>query len=99
MDGPRRFGHDVHFDLFIGGPYIIAGIPDGDSVWKISEFSVAKVTSGEPVTLIVFGDTAGDPVGVSSTITFAPGDSLTFSAFVIVGAEPYDGFSPSVSAV
>ena len=82
-------GDQVAFgDIILDGAVVI---PDGASVWNIGEFTVTNVTTGEVGTLIVFGDTASDPIGMSSTIALNVGDELTYSNFVINGSEPYSG--------
>lgn len=85
---PDPLGDQQAFgDIILDGAVVI---PSGGSVWNIGEFTVTNATSGEVGTLIVFGDTAGNPIGMSSSIELSIGDSLTYSNFVINGAEDFD---------
>lgn len=75
-------------DIILDGAVAISG---GGSVWNIGEFTVTNVTTGEVGILIVFGNTAGNPIGMSSTIPLSIGDELTYSNFNTDGAQEYDG--------
>ena len=75
-------------DLILDGAVVV---PNGGNVWNIGEFTVTNATTGEVGTLVVFGDSANNPIGAASTISLSVGDSLTFTNFVINGAEPYAG--------
>ncbi|SMR82435.1 Hint domain-containing protein [Aliiroseovarius halocynthiae] len=92
-DAPDQGSPDPLGDQQASGDIILDGtvvIPDGGSVWNIGEFTVTNTTTGEVGTLIVFGDTAGNPIGMASTIQFSVGDVLTYSNFNTNGAQSYD---------
>lgn len=93
-DAPGQAAADPGSDQVTVGDLILDGIvvvPDGGNVWNIGEFTVTNTTTGEVGTLIVFGDTAGNPIGAASTINFTIGDTLTYSDFNTEGAELYTG--------
>ena len=91
-DAPSQPTPDPGADQVAFGDIVLDGvvvIPDGANVWNIGEFTVTNATTGEVGTLIVLGSDAATPVGMASTINLNVGDELTFSNFVINGAEPY----------
>jgi len=93
-DEPSQGSPDPGADQVAFGDIVLDGatvIADGNNVWNIGEFTVTNTTSGEVGTLIVFGDTAGNPIGMSSTIQLSVGDVLTYSNFNTNGAEDYEG--------
>ena len=93
-DDPSEPTPDPGGDQVAAGDLIIDGVvvaPDGANVWNIGEFTVTNVTTGEVGTIIIFGDGPNSPIGAASTINFEIGDVITFTDFVVGGAEPYDG--------
>lgn len=93
-DEPSQPTADPGADQVTVGDLILDGVvvvPDGGNVWNIGEFTVTNTTTGEVGTLIVLGDGSNSPIGAASTINFAIGDVLTYSNFVVNGAEPYVG--------
>lgn len=93
-DEPTQPTPDPGGDQAAFGDVVLDGvveIANGAGIWNIGELTVTNATTGEVGTLVVFGDSVDNLIGMSSSIQLNVGDVLTFSNFVLDSAEAYDG--------